>query len=144
MRKFTTTSAVLLTGALALTGCAGNDKTDGSHHRSAASSTKPSGDSGDLKDPVGAIKSIKDVKCSADAHGAWSATGRVENGEGVASKYLVEFAVVKQKTSEVMGSKSKEVSVAAGKSAKIDLGNLYKGDQKGLICVPRVLRGAAS
>jgi len=143
MRKSAKLSIVPILAALALSGCSGNGDNETGAHQKPVSSTKPSGDDGGLKNAVGAIKSVKGVKCARDGDGTWSASATVENGEGTPAEYLVEFAVVKEKTSEVMGSSSKTVKVAAGKSEKVSLPGLYSGDQKGLICVPRALRGDA-
>lgn len=149
MRRLAKLSVVPVVAVLALSGCgANNDKHSaaGSPAASttAASSTKSIIGTGGLTNPAGAIKSLQGVTCAPDSHGDWSASGTIQNAAATQGEFLVEFAVVKQQDSEVVGSASKTVKIAAGKSADISLPKLYSGNQKGLICVPRVLRGSAS
>lgn len=150
MRRLIKLSVVPAVAVLTLSGCAAhNDRPAAGTHapvtsqQPATSSTALSTGNGGLKNPAGAIKALQGVKCAPDSNGEWSATGTIQNAAANEGRYLVQFAVVKQKDSEVVGSGSKTVKVAAGKSADISLPGLYSGNEKGLICVPRVLRGTA-
>lgn len=138
--------AVTLTAGLA--GCSGEEAPEqpGSASTSAtADAPEVSGDTGDLTDPVGAIDALAEVSCAPDASGSWSGRGTLTNEEGVTRRYLVKFAVVRKKTSEVLGSKQKELTLDAGESAVVKLPRLYRGAAgRQLVCVPRVVSGGAS
>lgn len=146
VRRAVAALAVGSTLAGALVGCSGET----SPEQPAASGSqgtdeaKVSGDTGDLVDPVGAIDALTKVSCVADAAGVWSGRGTLTNEEGVTRTYLVKFAVVRRRTSEVLGSKQKQLTLEAGASAKVKLSGVYRGKaDKQVVCVPRVVSGGA-
>lgn len=149
MRRLAKLSVAPLLAVVVLSGCGATGKPAAGHQdpstspAPAASTPTSVVGTGGLTNPAGAIKSLQGVTCAPDSNGDWSASATVQNATTTRGEYLVEFAVVKQKDSEVLGFASKTVKVAAGKSASISLPGLYSGNQKGLICVPRVLRGTA-
>lgn len=140
--------AALAATALAggLTGCSSDQQEQPEQAAPTTSTTAPpvSGDTGDLEDPVGSVSALSDVICKADAAGVWSARGTLTNEEGVPRTYLVKFAVVRKKTSEVLSSKQKEITLEAGGTAKVRIADLHHGKRgAAVVCVPRVVSGSA-
>lgn len=144
----TTTSAVAavaMTAALlgGFTACAGDDSDPAKPKSVGSEKSAISGDTGGLKDPTGAVEAMTKVVCKAGPDGAWSATGTLTNEEAEPRKFLVKFAVVKKKTSEVLGSKEATFELAAGESVEVSMKNIHRGKKQGpaLVCVPRVVSG---
>jgi hypothetical protein len=106
-----------------------------------AGSKVPSGDSGGLKDPVGAASALGQFTCKADKSDVWSARGVLTNTSKKQVRYFVTVAIIRTKTSEVLESKGQTFTVAASGTQKVSLHHLYKGAAKGASCVPRVVAG---
>lgn len=146
VRRLAVALAVTATLTGGLLGCSGEDSPEQPARAvsSAHDTATVSGDTADLVDPVGAIDALEKVTCAADAASVWSGRGTLTNEEGVTRRYLVKFAIVRKKTSEVLGSKQKELTLQAGESAVVRFPELYRGRAgKQLVCVPRVVSGGA-
>lgn len=145
-RRLSVMSAVLIM-ALAAGGCSGDDDEDSKGSSSSTSdspgseSSVPSGDNGDLENPVGARNDLVDFKC-AKHDGKWSASGTVKNATDDDTTYLVQVSVHSAETGTVVGSKDDTLDVKAGKKVDFDFGNIYSGDDKNLECTPRVVRSS--
>lgn len=91
---------------------------------------------------VGAIADLTTVEC-VPVDGVWTGSGELVNDDKKARRYDVKFAVINPKTSGVLGQKSLEVRVPAGKSKAIDVPGIHEGNAKNGECVQRVTRDAA-
>ncbi|MGO4257221.1 hypothetical protein [Marmoricola sp. RAF53] len=135
--------ACLLAIGVSATACGGSDRAaQDPKARPSAASTVPSGDNGNLANPVGAIRSLSRTSCKAAADGTWAASGELTNSTADAATYLVTFSVVKTKTSEVLASRTLTRDLKPGASTAIEVKDLYTSDAKGLSCVPRVVAGS--
>ena len=137
MRKeaIKSTSRMILPTAMAaaamlLAGCNGG----GSDGNDPASSQPTS----TYSPPEGAIRDLSDVECKPDSHGVWSVKGTVSNSSEENQTYEVTVAVVKTKTSEVLGQKDFVVTLEPGKHRTIKASNIYKGAAESAQCVPVV------
>jgi hypothetical protein len=107
-----------------------------------ASATVHNTDTGDLKNPVGAITDLTGFSCSAD-NGVWAAKGKLINAQKSAQTYYVTVAVITPADSNVVGSDWRKITVKAGDSLEFSIDSVAKSSTSGLKCVPRVVRAAA-
>ncbi|WP_040167200.1 hypothetical protein [Microbacterium gorillae] len=140
-------AALVLVGAVILLAACFGGRPDGGATGTPGpdpASTVPSGDNGDLTDPVGARDALVDDACAADEGGVWSGTGTIRNtGEGAVT-YLVRFSVVDVTTHAVLGSGDQELTVEAGASAPVAVPAFYTQDGDAeLSCHARVVSGTA-
>jgi len=110
--------AGLLVGAVLLSGCGGEGPDKDKADETPTSTYSP---------PVGAINDLTDVECKSDSQGVWSVKGKISNSSKEGQTYEVTAAVIKSKTSEVLGSKDFVVTLEPGKSHVIRAGDIYKG-----------------
>jgi hypothetical protein len=126
-------------------GGSGGSAPSGSSQSAASGPSKPASSAGTgataPKDVKGAIKALSDFKCSATGS-VWAAMGTVTNSGKSKSTYVVQVAVVKPKTFEVLGTKEQSVDVEASQKANVQLDKIYSGAGKGLLCVPSVVASA--
>ena len=135
--------------AVGLSACSSSKDEDAGNpddKATASDTTKPgrqavSGDTGNLKDPQGAIAALSDFDCAADSTGAWSAEGRLTNGSKSKTRFIVSVSIVKSKTSEVLGSKKKMFTLTAKGERQFEWDDIYGKTGKELQCVPRVVSG---
>ena len=139
------TAAVFCVLAVGLCSC-----TDGGSDDPAPTSGTPdttssanvvSGETGDLKDPQGAIAALSDFTCERDDKGVWSAEGKLTNSSKSQTRFLVSVSIIKSKTSEVLGSTEKMYTLKPMAHRRLAWHDIYdKGGAK-LECVPRVVSG---
>ena len=135
--------------AVGLSACSSSNDEDAGNpddKATASDTAKPgrqavSGDTGNLKDPKGAIAALSDFDCAADSNGAWSAEGRLTNGSKSKTRFIVSVSIVKSKTSEVVGSKKKMFTLKAESERQFEWDDIYGETGKELQCVPRVVSG---
>ena len=120
----------LVTTGMLLSGCTGG----GSKAGDAAASQPTSS----YSPPQGAIHDLTGAACTSDAHGVWSFKGTISNSSKDTRSYDVTVAVIKPKTSEVLGQKVLTVTLDPGKSQAIRATNIYKGATGTGKCVPVV------
>jgi hypothetical protein len=143
MKNITTRRLLATVAVLAATaGCGaahhGTAKRDAS---AAATSTVPSGPTGDLKNPHGAISALAKFSCAPDKSQKWSARALIANPTAAPSRYLVTVSVVKRATSEVQDTRSTTVTVPGHGKQAVAFAGLHGGPQSGRACVPRVVSG---
>jgi len=148
LRQARLTAAAVCLLAVGLTACsADNDgAADDPPGRSGAPDTTPSadvvsGNTGDLKDPQGAIAALSDFTCEPDGKGVWSARGRLTNTTKTKTRFLVSVSIIKPKTSEVLGSTEKMYTVQPKAHRQLAWGDIYDKPGTKLECVPRVVSG---
>ena len=131
--------ALAATLGAALVGCTGGGKPSPTP---TASATVHNTDTGDLKNPVGAIVDLTGFSCSADG-GVWTARGKLVNAQKLAQTYYVTVAVITPADSNVVGSDWRKITVKAGDSLEFSIDSVAKSSASGLKCVPRVVRARA-
>jgi hypothetical protein len=131
--------------ALAIAGCGSSSSSDagaspsgtvssGSTGGQASGDSTPGGGASTYHQPVGAIKDLSGVHCTASPDGAWSMSGTLSNQTSKERTYDVLAAVIKPATSEVLGSKKVTVKVDAGQKAPVKAPSFYRGKTKGVQC----------
>lgn len=122
----------------------GTEPKDSEPHPAASSeSHAPSGDNGDLADPVGARADLTGFRCVPKGQKRWAASGVVVNDTETASDYLIRVSVVVSGTSEVIVSREQDLAVAAGGREKFALKGLRARTGDGVECAVRVVRSAS-
>jgi hypothetical protein len=131
-----------------LSGCAAHQSNSadkkpagGSSPAAAETQTVVSGDTGDLKDPKGAIVALSDFRCEPDSKGTWTGRGELANPGDATTRFLVTAAVIKPRTHQVLGSADKTYTLEAGAHQKVTLADVYTGTRDKVTCVPRVVSG---
>ncbi|MCW2755541.1 MAG: hypothetical protein JWQ32_2952 [Marmoricola sp.] len=136
-------ATVILVVAAAASACSTGDKEAakplpgvGSH---TPGSTVPSGDNGDLQNPVGDIRALSGFTCKPVADGSWSAAGTLTNAAGARGTYLVTVSIIKTKGNTVVAQASRTITLAKGATKHFAVNRVYKNSGKGLSCAPRVV-----
>lgn len=137
-------AVLAIVATVALVGCSddGGEADEPAVKVSDADSKKPSGDTGDLENPEGAIAALSDFKCEPDDSGAWSAHATLTNDGGTRVRYIVTATVIKSKTHEVLGRANDVVTLRPGRTKEIELSDIYNKDGKGLQCIARAVAGS--
>lgn len=142
------TAAVVCLLAVGLTACssvtdgeAGDPASTSAASHPTSSADVVSGNTGDLKDPQGAIAALSDFTCEPDGQGVWSARGRLTNTTKTKTRFLVTVSIIKPKTSEVLGSTEKMYSLQPKAHRQLAWGDIYDKRGRRLQCVPRVVSG---
>jgi len=140
------TAAVLCLLAVGLTACSSDGEGDDPASAKGTPDTTRSadvvsGNTGDLKDPQGAIAALSDFTCEPDGKGVWSAVGRLTNTSKSRTRFLVSVSIIKSKTSEVLGSTEKTYTLQPKAHRQLAWGDIYDKPGKKLQCVPRVVSG---
>lgn len=143
-RLLVTAAAVIL--SLSIAGCSGDESDDSGEKPAAgesasADATVPSGDNGDLANPVGARSDLVDFSCK-EKGGTWSAKGTLQNSSGDEATYLVQVSVHSAKAGTVFGSKDDTIEIKAGKKSDFELDGIYAGKEKKVDCTARVVRSS--
>lgn len=128
---------------LALSSCSDDaDKSPPQTHPTPTSdsSRAPSGDNGNLNEPVGARADLRDFECDAEG-GAWSASGKLENAARKPVTYLVRVSLSDGDAGTVLGTAEHSVTVDAKGSARVKFAEFHSGDPKGS-CVARVVKSS--
>ena len=92
---------------------------------------------------IGARADLADFSCGAASSGVWSAKGTLHNATNAAVRYSVMVSLASTKTSTVVGSATKTVTLDAGKSEQftVDQVAVHKGDA--VACTAHVVRASA-
>lgn len=146
-------AAAVLIGAGLLSACSGTpgtttaEKSTGSATASKPSSsptgkatTKATSKGGTTGAGVGARADLSDFSCGAASTGVWSAKGTLHNATNAAVKYSVMVSVASTKTSTVVGSTTKTVTLDAGKSEQFTVDQVATHKADGLACTAHVTR----
>ncbi|QSR24237.1 hypothetical protein CFH99_01185 [Nocardioides aromaticivorans] len=141
----TAIALALALGAFSVTACS-EDSKDQPAGRDASSASEesrtPSGDNGDLTDPVGARADLTGFRCAPKGQRRWTASGTLMNPTDHEARYLVRVSVVVTETSEVIASGERDLAVPAGGSEDFAVGRLRGRTGAGVECVARVVRSA--
>lgn len=146
VRRVAAAICMLAMGLSACSSSSDEDAVNPDDKATASNTAKPdrqavSGETGNLKDPKGAIAALSDFDCAADSNGAWSAEGRLTNGSKSKTRFIVSVSIIKSKTSEVVGSKKKMFTLKAKSERQFGWDGIYGMTGKELQCVPRVVSG---
>ncbi len=143
-------AAVALIGAGLLSACSGTPGTTTAEKSAgSATSSKPSCEpqpgkatskGGTTGAGVGARADLSDFSCGAASTGVWSAKGTLHNATNAAVKYSVMVSVASTKTSTVVGSTTKTVTLDAGKSEQFTVDQVATHKADGLACTAHVTR----
>lgn len=144
-RSWTVSCAGALVVVAGLVGCGGDTTTDASPTPDAtiSPSTDTSAPTGDdqLDNPQGAIAELADLRCEADEDGVWFATATINNTDDEAAEYRFKVAITESETARVLGEQETIIEVDGDSSADVELDEIYEGDDDGLLCVPRLVKG---
>jgi hypothetical protein len=91
---------------------------------------------------VGAGSDLQGFSCDAAKSGVWSASGKVFNSTKKSATYTVDVAVASVKTSTVVGTATKTVTVEPGKTVSFTVPQVATRKGDGLACYPHVTRAA--
>lgn len=142
-------AAVALIGAGLLSACSASpgtttaEKSAGNTTTSSASSSatgKATTKGGTAGAGVGARADLSDFTCDAASTGVWSAKGTLHNATRAAVKYSVLVSVSSTKTSTVVGSTTKTVTLDPGKSEQFTVDQVATHKGPGLACIAHVTR----
>jgi hypothetical protein len=146
-------AAVALIGAGLLSACSGApgtttaEKTAGSATAAKPTDTatgkatgKATSKGGTTGAGVGARADLSDFSCDAASTGVWSAKGTLHNATNATVKYSVMVSVASTKTSTVVGSTTKTVTLDAGKSEQFTVDQVATHKPDGLACTAHVTR----
>ncbi|KRF21951.1 hypothetical protein [Phycicoccus sp. Soil802] len=114
----------------------------GSAKDSAKDSGKDSGKNSASAEAVGARSDLQGFTCDAASTGVWSASGKVVNSTKKSAKYTVDVAVASVKTSTVVGSATKTLTVDSGKTVSFTVPTVATRKGDGFACTPHVTRAA--
>ena len=109
---------------------------------SATGSAKDSGKNSASAEAVGARSDLQGFTCDAASTGVWSASGKVVNSTKKSAKYTVDVAVASVKTSTVVGSATKTLTVDSGKTVSFTVPTVATRKGDGFACTPHVTRAA--
>ena len=109
---------------------------------SAKDSGKDSGKNSASAEAVGARSDLQGFTCDAASTGVWSASGKVVNSTKKSAKYTVDVAVASVKTSTVVGSATKTLTVDSGKTVSFTVPTVATRKGDGFACTPHVTRAA--
>jgi hypothetical protein len=143
----TATALVLALSSFSVTACSDAEDSKGTPASGDASSASeesrtPSGDNGNLADPVGARADLTEFRCTPKGQRRWAASGTLVNETDQEARYLVRVSVIVTKTSEVIASGERDLAVPADGSEDFTVGRLRGRTGAGVECVARVVRSA--
>jgi hypothetical protein len=142
-------AAVALIGAGLLSACSATPgSTQAEKSAGSATTSKPSASAtgkattkgGTTGAGVGARADLSDFSCDAASTGVWSAKGTLHNATNAAVKYSVMVSVASTKTSTIVGSTTKTVTLDAGKSEQFTVDQVATHKADGLACTAHVTR----
>lgn len=139
----TSIALMLMLGAFQTTACGKPAEDHPARHEatSAAEGRRaPSGDNGNLADPVGARADLTEFRCRPRGHRRWTASGTLMNRTDHEARYLVRVSVVVTETNAVLASGERSLAVSAGGSDKFAIGRLPGRTGPETECVARVVR----